>query len=202
MRKFQILHPCLKVLSTVKRTVRALLILVGVIIAASCDRLPLVNDKPRTIALAGGEVVLAAPAGYCIDTGNSKDQGVQGGFALISSCRSLLGVAATPAIITVSVGPKVTVDQVSTAAFADALGNPAVIASEQSGMVSLLHIANGGAQTLPGGDDRYWRAIRVVSGRLVSMALYAPKGANEAQANGSIILKTLANNLYEPGPQV
>ncbi len=179
-----------------------MLILVGVFIAASCDRLPLIETSPKTIALAGGDVGIAAPAGYCIDTGNTSDYGVKGGFALVSSCRSLLGVAATPAIITISIGPKVPVTQVSTDAFADALGNPIVLASEESGAVSLLHIASGGSQTLPGGDERYWRAIRVVSGRLVSMALYAPAGAEEAQASGNAILKSLASGLYEPGPAV
>ena len=77
-----------------------------------------------------------------------------------------------------------------------------VLASEEAGAVSLLHIASGGRETLPGGDERYWRAIRVVSGRLVSMALYAPAGAAEAEAKGNTILKSLANSLYAPGPTV
>ena len=185
-----------------RRTIRALLILIGVVVAASCDRLPLLEPSPRTISLAGGDVGIAAPAGYCIDTGNTSDFGAKGGFALVSSCRSLLGVAASPAIITVSIGPKVGASQVSAAAFANALGNPVVLASEEVGAVSLLHIASGGQETLPGGDERYWRAIRVVSGRLVSMALYAPAGAAEAQAMGNTILKSLANGLYDPGPTV
>lgn len=106
------------------------------------------------------------PAGYCIDTGNTSDFGAKGGFALVSSCRSLLGVAASPAIITVSIGPKVGASQVSAAAFANALGNPVVLASEEVGAVSLLHIASGRARdfarwgrALLARDPRGFRAL-------------------------------------------
>lgn len=183
------------------RFIRTFLVLLGFGIATSCDQVVLENYSPRTILLAGGDVVLNPPSGYCVDTGNSRDNGVEGGFALLSSCPSLLGKSASPAVITVSVGPEVGISSISLSAFEDALGNPAILSSEESTELALLHLAKGGEMTLPGGDPRHWRAVRVVSGRLVSMALYAPEGTAQAEGRGRTLIKRVAQGVEAIGPQ-
>jgi hypothetical protein len=59
-------------------------------VVAGCDAMPLrMDDAPTTNALlAGGEIQLAGPPGYCIDA-ESLRTGRTGGFALLASCAAL-----------------------------------------------------------------------------------------------------------------
>jgi hypothetical protein len=68
------------------------------------------GGAPSAVALGGGAVTIAGPAGFCVDSRESRD-GAKGGFALMGSCASVSGQpsAARPpeaAILTASVaGP-------------------------------------------------------------------------------------------------
>ncbi|SLN21405.1 hypothetical protein ROJ8625_00802 [Roseivivax jejudonensis] len=144
----------------------------------------------RAVSLVGGDVVLAAPRGYCVDpvTVETDDDGA---FAMLASCRILTGSGpdVAPAVVTVTVGPR---DEDATLPPPEALarlaGAPARAAATRGGLVT-AQMQAGGSDVLSGGDPRYWRGAFRQGGRLVSLAVYAPDGSDLAASAGRRFLE-------------
>lgn len=146
------------------------------------------------IRLAGGDIVVDPPSGYCIDPTTAQSRG-QRGFALVASCRILsggaVGRAVPPLVATVAVGPRGSADDLPTpGALASAAGSD-VLGGARDAELVVAHLATGGDAGLKGGDDRYWRGAFIHAGRLVGLALYAPKGSALAGEDGAAMLQRI-----------
>lgn len=147
---------------------------------------------PRAVVIADGAVQIKAPPSYCVDLAHTKDSRELGAFALVASCQALSSSEASPAIMTVSIGAQVGVDAITLDALVNALDGGKILSKEMRGDVAIVHLGEGGRRVVPGGDPRYWRAAKVVNGRLVSIALYARQGAPAAgNAGRSILLRLM-----------
>lgn len=162
------------------------------------------TDILREVALFGGDVVVAGPAGYCIDR-QSLRRGGAGSFVLIASCESLTGKAGTiavePAVMTVSVlrGQSGAV-QPTTADLARMSEGSRVLAAEDGDGVSFVHLSKGGDTNLPNGDARHWRGGMLINGHVVALAVYGPSGEAAAGSYGRQILMALAETLRSRSP--
>ncbi|MFW2588474.1 dihydroxy-acid dehydratase [Sagittula sp. SSi028] len=152
------------------------------------------------ISLAGGDVVVAGPEGYCLDPATSRS-GQGQGFALVASCMILsggqTGTNVPPVLVAVTVGPRAATADVPTAqVLADAAEAPLQASSRDDGMV-LAHLGRGGAAVLPNGDRRYWRGAFIEGDRMVGLALYAPKGHPLAGAAGAGFLTQMRDSIHK-----
>lgn len=153
------------------------------------------NPGPdRRAQLAGGDVVVSTPAGYCIDRSVLR-AGPTDGFALLASCRILsagaLGSAVAPGIMTVSVGPMESGLTLPTPEELGAQVDAQVLRSRLSSTFTLVHLERGGARVLDGGDDRHWRGAMVLNDHLIGLALYAPQDSALAGPAGADLLQDL-----------
>lgn len=162
--------------------------------AALKDTRPRLPEPLDQVALAGGEVVVTGPQGYCIDPTTVRKRATRG-FAMLAACQILSGGEkggwAEPVLMTVTVGPRgASGDLPSAADLASAAG--AGLAGEQvePGFVA-ANLDAGGTAFLSGGDDRHWRGAFVQSGHLIGLALYAPKGSRLAGPAGGTLLGRL-----------
>lgn len=142
-------------------------------------------------ALAGGDVIVAGPSGYCVDPTTLQAR-VERGFALIASCDILsdgkAGEPVAPMLVSVTVGPRGdTGDLPGPRAIAAAAEAPLLSAETSDGFVA-AQLGKGGDSLLPNGDARHWRGGFVLNGRLVGLALYAPKGSALAGEGGAAML--------------
>jgi hypothetical protein len=148
--------------------------------------------------LAGGDVVLEGPEGYCVDP-LTVDNRVGGSFAMLASCRILssgrTGAPAEPLLITVAVGPRGQAGDIPDAAGLAALVDAPLIGGNSAPGFTTANLASGGAQVLDGGDDRHWRAAFVQNGRLVGLALYAPADSAMAGRAGEGLLAALRSRI-------
>ena len=155
------------------------------------------------VPLAGGDVVVAGPDGYCIDPA-TIDRSTSRGFAMIASCRILsagrAGFAVEPLLVTVTVGPRGEAgDLPDAAALSEIAGAPLLGGVSETGF-SAAHLGSGGARVLDGGDDRYWRATFLQGGRLVGLALYAPNGSAMAGPLGQGMLRAVQQRIVALSP--
>ncbi len=159
--------------------------------AAGAPTRPELPAPLAQVALVGGDVVVRGPAGYCIDPTTVRQQ-AQRGFALIASCRILsggkTGDPVPPVLTTVTAGPLADgADLPSPAALAASADAP-LLGGETAADFVAAHVGAGGDSLLSGGDKRHWRAAFRQNGRLVGLALYAPKGSPLAGADGAAML--------------
>jgi hypothetical protein len=155
-------------------------------------------------ALAGGDVRLAGPAGYCIDPTTLR-VGSNQSFALLASCRILSegarGPEVEPVLIAVTVGPRGSGrDLPEPQTLARVAQSPLLQGRVVDGL-SLALLARGGDSAFDGGDPRYWRAAFVQGGRLVGLALYVPSGSRVLQARGPEMLQTLHAQVRGDSPK-
>lgn len=167
--------------------------------APTRPRLPTPLSK---VQLAAGNLLVAPPKGYCIDPTTIRKRGV-GSFALIASCRILTGgrggEPVAPMIVTVTVGPRAG-GTPSPKDIAEAAGSALLSGQNRNGLVT-AHLASGGQAGLAGGDTRYWRATFLEGGRLVGLALYAPKGSRLAAETGGAMLARVRQSITATKPQ-
>lgn len=158
----------------------------------------------RQAQFEGGAIVVAGPEGYCIDPVTLERRAGQG-FALLASCQILSGgegAVVEPMMLTVTIG---------SAGAGRRLPSPEVMAAEagQSEIsgggvrdgLSLVHLAAGGNRVLDAGDPRYWRGAFHQNGRLVILALYAPKGSALAGSDGAGMLQAVRSRIAALSPE-
>lgn len=134
------------------------------------------------VAMFGGAMKAAAPAGYCIEPSASTASG-EGAVVLMGRCA---GAAATvaPALITVSLGgPGSSVVLQSGARalsdyFLSPAGRAALARDGRAGSVRVLQTSVAEGALMLRVADRtvgdYWRAILGLKGRLVTISVTAP----------------------------
>lgn len=159
------------------------------------------EGKPAPLArvsLAGGDVVVAGPDGYCIDP-VTKSSTLERGFAVVASCQILSGGKTgrnvVPMLVTVTVGSRGTVADLPTPdGLADASGAALVSWKIAPDRVT-AHLASGGEAMFDGSDPRYWRSAFLQGDRLVGMALYAPRGSALAGEDGAVMLGRIKDRI-------
>lgn len=157
----------------------------------------------RQAELAGGNVVLRPPAGYCVDAGSVVNR-PQGGFALIGSCASLsgdsTGVFVEPAIITISASP-VGEGGVSTDSrdFQQALGRGRILRAINREGLALLQV-EGGATVPPNADPTHWRALMTVGNSVLGLALYAAPDSTMLSDRGMRLMLELVDAIRRDSP--
>jgi len=156
----------------------------------------------RRAPMAGGNVVVAGPKGYCID-GKSLTDKISGGFAILASCFSLtkgrVGGYVEPAIMTVTVLPrKLRAEQPDAATLGS--GTTQVLERIDGDGISLVHLARGGKALSESSDPKYWRGAMVINGHVVGLAVYAPNGSKLAGPEGRKLAMALAEQLRTVSP--
>lgn len=149
-------------------------------------------------SLAGGDVVVAGPEGYCIDP-TTKSSGPERGFAVIASCNILTGGKSGPTVepmlVTVTVGPRGDMTDLPTPdALAEASGAVLVSWKITSDRVT-AHLASGGEAMFDGSDPQYWRSAFLQGERMVGLALYAPRGSALAGDRGAVMLARVKDRI-------
>lgn len=152
-------------------------------------------------AIAGGDVVVAGPDGYCVDPTTLQSR-AERGFAIIASCSILsngrLGDAVPAMLVSVTVGPRGDTGDLPRPREIAAAADAPLLAGEALPGFVVAHLAQGGRALLPDGDDRYWRGAFVLGDRLVGLALYAPEGSTLAgQGGGEVLARVRARIVSE-----
>ena len=169
--------------------------------------LPRGNAAPSvplaSVSLGGGDVVLKAQQGYCIDPA-TLETGRSQSFAVLASCRILSngrnGDPVPPMLMTVTVGPRQPgAEAPDPQHIADELGVP-LLAGTGAGEIMLAHLDGGGDLALDNGDARHWRAATVINQRLVGLALYAPAASALAGPGGEGLITGFARALRQDSP--
>ncbi|WP_281966426.1 hypothetical protein [Roseovarius nanhaiticus] len=162
------------------------------------------DAPPRRIALFGGDVVAASPAGYCLDTG-SVQTGRGGAFVLMADCAHLGQpqiTAVAPAIVTVSVLARDgRAQQPSARRLAAAWDEAGVTRQIDGDGISLIQLARGGEDLMPGVDPGHWRAAMLVNGHVVALAAYGEPGSGVSGKVGHDLLVAASEAMREASPQ-
>ena len=154
----------------------------------------------QAVSLFQGDVVVAGPAGYCIDRDSVK-QGDDGSFVLLASCESLSGKRGKnvpPAVMTVSVLPQ---------DHAEAQPKPAELAGSLTSVeavegndLSLVYLSSGGNDFMPEGDPKHWRGGMVLNGYTIGLAVYGLAGSAASGEAGRQLITGLAARLRGASP--
>ncbi|WP_146346265.1 hypothetical protein [Falsiphaeobacter marinintestinus] len=181
---------------------KPLLVALGLLLLTGCDDAPALlkaQDSPQQMTLvdlAGGDVLLSAPRGYCIDP-SSVRRSTNAGFALLARCDAL-GVkgffaAQELALITVTTAPQDTGATAPTLDDLIASASPSkIIESKHADGLPLIRLATEQSVT-DGLSPEHWRSAFALNGQLVGLALYAPETSPALGSDGARILAELAN---------
>jgi hypothetical protein len=146
--------------------------------------------------LAGGQVVVSGPQGYCIDASTLRSS-ARGGFAAIASCNILTGgnagVIVEPVLMTVAVSPA-TGPAPSLTDLASAL-QTTLLENRELSAVAAGQMATGGATAFEGADPRHWRGTFLIGDKLVGLALYAPVDSPLVGMQGAAFLNTVSSRI-------
>lgn len=160
--------------------------------------LPVPSHKgppPLKMGVAGGEIIIAGPKGFCVDRSASQDAGGRSALTVLSSCRTLGGgmfapQPQAPAILTASVAPRAGDFPIEPAApdlkafFTSAQGRAALSRAGQARSVTLhesfasqgaylMYLRDEAAFTWGAVQPDYWRALLPIGGRMVSLSVLA-----------------------------
>ena len=166
---------------------------------------PKPGTKPLSkVHFAGGDVIVGGPEGYCLDPKTVQNR-PERGFALIASCNILSGGQLGPQVpaimVSVTIGPRGASEDVpSASAIARTTGARLLTDQSRDGLV-LGQFEGGGDALAHSRDPRQWRGAFVMNGRLVGLALYAPKGSSFAEAQGAAVLTRTRDRIAELSAQ-
>lgn len=159
------------------------------------------TDTVRSVDLRNGDVTIAAPSGFCVETGLSEPQE---GFVVMGGCDVITrGKAYGPvnnAIIVVSVSQDRADGVASADRLVDMVGDKGVLATKSVEGVSLVQLASGGDTYIPGGDPKNWQGVATVNGYLVLMSVYSEEGGTASKASGGDLIVTLAQLIQLNSP--
>ena len=169
-----------------------------ILLIAGCQMDPGAFATPvqtKAIAVLGGAVQVAAPAGYCVDKQSARQQ-ADGAVVLMGRCSG--GANTAPAVISVTIGAAGSAGIMAdggaalAAYFQTTDGRAALSRTGAADRVTIVQAANSdGAYILrivEAGVGDYWRAIAGISGRLVTMSVQGPTGSALDQATGRKLL--------------
>lgn len=170
------------------------------------------GPPPTRMAVAGGQVVIAGPKGFCIDRDASRDQGGQLGLSVLSSCRDLGGGSgfgadpAAKAVLTAVVAAQPGEILVGPAApdltrfFLSSRGRAMLSRSGRAETVALRETAVGADAYLMYLTDRarfdwgvvqpdYWRALLPLGGRMVTLSVLGPPESPLSREEGLDLMR-------------
>ncbi|MDO6730301.1 hypothetical protein Q4577_09740 [Marinovum sp. 2_MG-2023] len=148
------------------------------------------------VALANGDVIVDAPAGWCIEPKSLKARG-RGGFALLAGCRALTegksGPFVPPGALSVTVWPRRPAGEViATDALRAIIPDAVILEQQMHNGVVLMRMQSGQAATETDLGEPHWRAVFVHGGHMVSLAAFGPKNGEIAGRGGSMLLADVA----------
>ncbi|MBR9652399.1 hypothetical protein [Thalassovita aquimarina] len=155
--------------------------------------------------LAGGDVVVVPPQGYCIEKETLRIRAT-GGFALLASCETLTGYVSgydvEPLVLTVTAVPRQSeAPEPDAEEIAAALGDRTVLRRVHGDGLTIVQVMASEGLT-PQDDPRHWRAMMVLNGKMVGLALYGPRGSAVTAEKGLTMLNWQAERLREESPQM
>jgi hypothetical protein len=195
------------------RTVRAAAALAGLSLLAACDPSMMGASDRASVTVAGRNVVIAAPAGFCVDAA-ATNVSASGAFVMASDCALLGGAARAEgdgepigAVLTASVsaaGPASLAEVQSFAATAQGRAvlsrsgrgdRVRILATRTRGDVLYLLIEDGGPQPIAGIEPRFWRAFLDVSGQMTVLSVLAFDGAGVDPTLGLALIQRFADTV-------
>lgn len=195
------------------------------LLLAACAPAGIAGGAPTrtSVELAGAEIVVAAPQGFCIDRRSTR-RSAAGAFVLVGDCALLgpVGGRARPpvgAVMTASVstaglgeGARAAQSLARLASFAatpaglSALGRSGesartrILATRTRGDALYLLVEDAGPQRGPELDRRFWRAFLEVGGRLTVLSLLAFEDAGIDPQRGLELLTAFADAVQRANP--
>lgn len=165
------------------------------------------SGQTKAVAVLGGAMQVAAPAGYCVDKQSARQQ-ADGAVVLMGRCSG--GSNTAPAVISVTIGVAgsagIMADGGSALAayFQTTNGRAALSRTGAADSVTIVQAANSdGAYTLrivEAGVGDYWRAIVGISGRLVTLSVQGPSGSTLDPATGRKLLGASLSAMRRANP--
>ncbi|PPB82413.1 hypothetical protein LV82_00343 [Albidovulum inexpectatum] len=201
---------------------RALIVLAAGGLLAACQPGATGGQATRSIAVMGGALTIAGPAGYCIDRTASRS-GPDGAFVLLGSCASLgrslsFGSPRYPAVLTVSILPGAPEAATFAQSF-DAIdaffrseagrralarsgeaAKVAVLQSEKRGDVLFLRVRDQSQDEGRRVEPEYWRAIFALRGQIVTASALSVPERPVPQTAKRRILEELIARLVAANP--
>jgi hypothetical protein len=150
-----------------------------------------------TTTFGEGQLVLAAPNGFCFDS-QMEQHTSAGGFALLTRCDRMRGARrlgrGAGVILTASVGSVATNTAVPSAAalhkaFARAHSNVLLLERHEDAQMPLVKLHMQPAPTTPGASPTHWRGAFVQNSHMVAVALYAPTGSHYLGNHGAELIR-------------
>jgi len=182
----------------------ATIAVIGMLVIAACAPF---GATTRVVSLGAGDVIAAAPAGYCVDSVSSQPAN---DFAVLAPCATLGGDGAVPRILgvaTVQVGPaesgSVVSDEIALRDFlmtsdgasllsqsgdAEAID---ILSTQAFNSQVMIYFRDDGPAPLAGLQREEWRAFTNVSGRLVSIGVRGLAAAPLKDGPGATLLKQM-----------
>lgn len=149
----------------------------------------------QSLAFAGGDVIVAAPAGFCIDPRSVRESG-SGGFVLIAGCDALTEGAASgpsrPALMSVSISPPLSAEAPTSAELVTATGALDPVEARDEDGLALVRLQAGGEERVPNGLPGHWRGAMQLGKRVLLLAAYGPEGSGVDTARGGDLVRGLA----------
>ena len=159
------------------------------------------GDVTRSVSLWQGDLIVAGPSGYCIESDLTN---VETGFVVLAGCDVLTrGGSVGPvknAVLIVSVSDDRFRDAISIESVRDTVGETPVVDTMSSEGVSLVQLGSGGETMLSNGDPKYWRGAAKVNGYLVVMTAVSRKDGAAANRDGARLLVNLVHRMVLHSP--
>ncbi|MGI3169446.1 hypothetical protein ACRARG_09860 [Pseudooceanicola sp. C21-150M6] len=158
----------------------------------------------RSAQMAGGDVILYGPEGYCVDHRSLRRSGPRM-FALFAQCDliesgEITGVTSlsilTATVVRRSGDATVPGPRDIAASFAPA----PVLTTTTSQQVSLVQLGSGGDALVKGADPRHWRGAFSLNGYIVGLAAYSSPGGAATGREGRGLLLSMARNSRASSP--
>jgi hypothetical protein len=195
---------------------------VSLAVLAACDPSLVGAPDRATVAVAGRDVTIAAPAGFCVDA-EATNVSKSGAFVMVSDC-ALLGARgvvgegdAEPvgAVMTASVSagelqPAGALSElerfVATPEGRAALGRSGrgdrvrVLATRSRRDVLYVLVEDRGPQPIAGIEPRFWRAFLEVEGRMTALSVLGFEGAGVGPTEGLAHIQRFADAVQAANP--
>ncbi|MCG7625763.1 hypothetical protein [Epibacterium sp. Ofav1-8] len=154
------------------------------------------RGRALTAVFGDGQLILAAPSGFCFDAQMEKHTAT-GGFALLADCarlstfgrfRGAEGAMLTATVGAVAANTPAPSAEALRAAFTTSRRTARVLETRSDRDLPLVKLHMDG-HSAEGASGTHWRGAFVVHGHLVSVALYAPDGSTYLGEKGARLIR-------------
>lgn len=175
------------------------------------------NKEIVELAVAGGDVTIQGPKGFCIDKRGSSDRS-SGAFVLLASCAAIQNDPDAPrpnarALLTASVSgdgaaaPDITAQADALAFYFESEEGRATLARDGNGQslevlttamdgdVFIIHARDNSTDSTPALAEDHWRAIFVVNERLIAASVMEVSTRKLASEEGEALLKQFVSRI-------